>query len=278
MTQQPEFDPTRSASIRAMLSDTAREGAPRAAAAKRRHRTVLITSIAAVAVLAVAGGGLAYALRPASTGGDGPQAGTVPTATHTPAPGASADPGQTTPPGEVEPAGPTSTPAPVVNDPADPSTWVITYTSVGPLKIGVDQASQVPLLSAYSAEPDPGTCPARFYERDGSPTLIVTHGVTTDVSVITVTYNSTDIPASEVAQLRKTTPRTASGIGIASTYDDLKATFPGMEKVGTTYAGTLYVINDGSDRYLQFDVDKNGLVIAITLNPEKDVYYSEYCG
>jgi hypothetical protein len=178
---------------------------------------------------------------------------------------------------------PTSTPgptAPASNTPAvnprDPSTWLITFTSVGPLTIGGAKAEQTALLTTYKQLPPDQNppCPAQFFRSATGPGLIVADYRTPgQIDVISV---GADQLTTDPVTARTQSPATAAGIKIASTLAQLKAAYPGIARTGD-YGDTwtYYGLHSGG-RYLNFTVSE-GLVVRIELSTFTRPI-PEYCG
>jgi hypothetical protein len=158
----------------------------------------------------------------------------------------------------------------------DPATWVIGFTEVGPLSIGgsIDEARGA--MTAFADASAPDECP-----------LVVFDGIEDDVPTI---WAEPDAGLTTIAQLVVTgsggsteftsgSPRTADGIGVGSTREQLLAAYPGIEQQNDDEppAFAYYALTDGSGRYIDFAVDGEGRVDSIALH-DSPVPPSEYCG
>lgn len=265
MTDDLHFDPARKAAIRTMLHDTVQQAGRREPA--RRRRIVLFASVTAAALVLVGGIGYAATTMGSSDPGRG-DAGVDPSRTSVPVPSSSEEPGATTAPtkdsGNVQGAG-TASPTPVVpeNDPADPSTWIIGFDSVGPLTLARPVSEQASAQSAYTGESldDPETgyrCSAWRLTSPDYITLEVAPGSAdpTTTSVISIGGSAgdrSDLPG----------PHTAKGIGVGSTIAELKAAYPDLVVTWSdTRASSLeFSVTDGNGRYIAFKASEDNTTV-----------------
>lgn len=158
---------------------------------------------------------------------------------------------------------PTSTPTPVVNDPADPSTWVITQDAVGPIVVGAAEPDAA-TTAAFANAPCPGT-DTTWYNRDGKAGLvtIAPQGVVSLVGVV----------GSDLA----TSPRTAAGIGVGSTKQAFLAAYPDAhaKDLDNPNYGSTWVVAVGPG-HIAFNVP-TGEDTVQTILPG-DTVPTEYCG
>lgn len=272
MNDSPRFDPARSASIRGVLLDAVTQTSTPASPVSRRRRTMLIVSVAAATVI-VAGAGTGYALTRPTPSGHNPGTAVVdPTGTPAPVPSETDSPAPQTSdaPGYVEGAGtPSPTPLPVSNDPADPSTWTITFDSVGPFQIRVDTADQVTAGIPFTKEsldpglPDRPFCDAVAYRSSTYQDITVATSATDEFTVLMVSAGE--------GQLSKAGPKTAKGIGVGSSLTEFRAAYPGLTPTRDDYPDhgyTQYRITDGQGRYIAFQTDSTNTRIGnITVTP-----------
>lgn len=133
-------------------------------------------------------------------------------------------------PVETPTANETPTPTPTV-DAGDVSTWVVSETGMGPIELGTgfDEArAEVP---AWTVE-DACSWTAFWNDQEGSLTAYLAEdseardGVTTiDVAALTDTVEPSDAP------------RTAEGVGVGSTRDDVEQAYPDAVEQTATIGG-----------------------------------------
>jgi hypothetical protein len=234
MNGEPTFDPRRKAAIRELVVATAADGRY----GRVRKHTALVVALVLVA-LGISGGSVAYAL---GTGILAPAAPTpAPTATPTPTPTPSATP--TTPP-------PTPTQAPVAENPGDPSTWRIDFDHIGPVTLGRSLPEVKAELSAFADDTDPKCLPSSLY-------LLLPDRVSlrmlddTDFTPTAQTIELLGHPGNQVSL----SPKTAEGIGLGSTADELFATYPDLVKT-FVYSETSvqYTLSRSDGARIVFDV------------------------
>jgi hypothetical protein len=238
MSDEPTFDPRRKAAIRGLVVSNAAAHPGRAGG---RKRAAVIATLVALA-LGISGGTVAYAL---GTGlldpapGAAPATTTpVPTVTSTPTP----TPTQTSTPTTAGPA----------EDPADPSTWIIRFDGVGPLTLGAPFASQASGLPSVQDITD-AICV------DGQRNLSAPGGL--HFVLVGAADGSAQTAAIELGNYgngtdnRATTPRTAEGIGVSSTRDELLAAYPDIQRTGG-YSDSVdyYGLTDGEGGWIVFGV------------------------
>ncbi|WP_199245835.1 hypothetical protein [Leifsonia sp. AG29] len=243
MSDEPTFDPRRKAAIRELVVSNAEAHPGRA---NGRKRTALVAGLVVLA-LSISGGTVAYAF---GTGLIDLPPGTAPTATTTPPPTATPTPTPT--------PTPTATPTPIpthtepAEDPADPSTWIIGFDGVGPFRLGQTFGSQ-----AHEA---PG-----FVDRTDAictDSYLWLRSTASSIGLVGATDGSQRTAAIEVGSSgwpdRATSPATAEGIGVGSTYEELQAAYPGIQQTGS-YADISYYfgLTDGKGGWIVFNVVRN---------------------
>ena len=163
-----------------------------------------------------------------------------------------------TPPSTPTPT-PTATPS---TDPADPATWVISFDAIGPLVSGAPLADVPGELAAFRQLRAPDTqCSAYVYVlTDGfNASVRAERGDPSRAAESTVFWKGAAAPtAADVER----SPRTASGIGIGSSLDQLKAAYPELRVTQESGVPT-YGITDGSRWILFRDLYAGGTVTAV---------------
>lgn len=281
MSTSPEFSQARSDAIHRMLEEAVEERAPKATPRvfTGRRRVVMFASCATVAVLALGGAG--YAL--IETTGARPGGGiaiTTPTAEpespRTSAPDPSSEPADTAPPGHIQGAGsPSPTPLPKVNDPADPATWVVDFSGVGPMKLGLSPRSQAALQSAYKVNELVDAAP-------GCQSLALTSPTYLSISLVgsnDVTLNSVQVGGFP-DDVGRAGPHTAKGIHAGSTIAQLKEAYPGIVVSSDIYPDhgfTQYQVSNGAGRYIVFQTDETNTYVAMLAASRSPGILNEVC-
>ncbi|GAA0997329.1 hypothetical protein [Subtercola frigoramans] len=243
MNDEPTFDPRRKSAIRELVVTTARASTSASTSTSRQARGKRVAVIAALVVLAVSlSGGVAYAL---GTGlfAPNPVVSAAPTTSETPTP-ASATPSPI--------FTPTSTSSTPIVDAADPSTWIIGFDGVGPVKLGSTLEKQRRTLPAFTDITDP-LCVGGYLELQALTGfgLLFVSGVDQPTSTAAITFAT---GGTRVTDNRSTTPKTTAGIGIDSTKEELLAAYPGIEKTGTYQSDDypFYGLTDGKGGWIVF--------------------------
>ncbi|WAC50871.1 hypothetical protein [Frigoribacterium sp. SL97] len=209
---RPGLDRDRAEAIRGLLTETVEREPERARSARRRR--VVLLSVAGVAAVALAVGGVALA-----GGGPLPSGNGEAAPTSLPSDRPEDDPG--TSPGVVEPAGtpsatPVPPPAPVVDDPTAPSTWIVSTDRIGPLVLGGRLEEQAARLTTFDRHPDDGYgCPASFFSDGRGLSLAVSRGSSPDATEIATV--SADPTFDDPAALASATPGPRPASGSATT-------------------------------------------------------------
>jgi hypothetical protein len=273
---RPGLDRDRAAAIRGLLTETV-EREPERARSARRSRVVLL-SVAGVAAVALAVGGVALA-----GGGPLPSGNGEAAPTSLPSDRPEDDPG--TSPGVVEPAGtpsatpvPPPAPTPVVDDPTAPSTWIVSTDRIGPLVLGGPLEEQAARLTTFDRYPDDGYgCPASFFSDGRGLTLTLSRASSPDATEIATV--SADLTSDDPAALASATPRTASGIGLGDDEARLLAAYPDAELTLDHDAnyGTQYAVAGDDGQYLVFVVGTSGRITDMSVGTTR-IAPPEYCG
>lgn len=232
---EPTFDPRRKAAIRHLVVANAEAHPGRAGG---RKRTALIATLVVLA-LSISGGTVAYAL---GTGLLDPAPVTAPTATPTVT--------------ETPTATPTPTPTPTsavpVQDPADPSTWLIRFDGVGPVSLGTPFREQHDALPAFADDTDPICVDYQSVLRSPRGLWFYFIGAADQSGrTATIELGNLGSPGADNSD----SPRTPEGIGIGSTVGELLAAYPGIERTGG-YSDTVdyYGLTDDRGGWIVFAV------------------------
>ncbi|OII27613.1 hypothetical protein [Frigoribacterium sp. MCBA15_019] len=271
---RPGLDGERAEAIRGLLTETVEREPERARSARRRR--VVLLSVAGVAAVALAVGGVALA-----GGGPLPSGNGEAAPTSLPSDRPEDDPG--TSPGVVEPAGtpsatPVPPPAPVVDDPTAPSTWIVSTDRIGPLVLGGPLEEQAARLTTFDRHPDDGYgCPASFFSDGRGLTLALSRASSPDSTEIATV--SADLTFDDPAALASATPRTASGIGLGDDEARLLAAYPDAELTLDHDAnyGTQYAVAGDDGQYLVFVVGTSGRITGMSVGTTR-IAPPEYCG
>jgi len=273
---RPGLDRDRAAAIRGLLTETVERELERARSARRRR--VVLLSVAGVAAVALAVGGVALA-----GGGPLPSGSGEAAPTSLPSDRPEDEPG--TSPGVVAPAGtpsatpvPPPAPTPVVDDPTAPSTWIVSTDRIGPLVLGGPLEEQAARLTTFDRHPDDGYgCPASFFSDGRGLTLTLSRASSPDATEIATV--SADLTFDDPAALASATPRTASGIGLGDDEARLLAAYPDAELTLDHDAnyGTQYAVAGDDGQYLVFVVGTSGRITDMSVGTTR-IAPPEYCG
>ena len=180
--------------------------------------------------------------------------------------GSVGSPATTTTPTPIPP-----TPTSIPMDLADPGSWIIGFTSVGPLAIGDELSATDESMSAFSSSAVFDGCPSILsFDRPGFPTLVITDSSENGLVELIVLEGG---PTS--SDFTATSPRTTGGIGIGATLDDLKAAYPAISYQDDHFTPH-YSLSDGNGNWINFAV-LDGLVNKIVVRP-MSVIPREICG
>jgi hypothetical protein len=180
------------------------------------------------------------------------------------------------PTASAAPATPASSPAPTPAESApplsldDPASWVIGFTSIGPLSVGDDIAATAQLMAAFTSTVYDG-CPAVVaYDRAGSPTVLVPDRLGTGVVEQVVLQGGADF-----ASLAAGSPHTDAGIGIGSTLDDIMTAYPTVTFQDDPFTAH-YALPDDNGNWINFVLSADVVQdIVVRASP---VVAKEYCG
>lgn len=161
-------------------------------------------------------------------------------------------------------------PAPAI-DLADPSSWIIDFSGVGPLTIGGSLAEQRQSMTAFTDSSGP-ECPVGMFDLIDSPVIWVHPGNDDSIDVIAL---GVKVFRPQIGDVSAGSPKTAEGIGVGATVDALRAAYPTLEETGSISAWTHFAVA-GSPNWIVFSV-LDGVVDAITVGPNS-VPPSEFCG
>lgn len=163
-------------------------------------------------------------------------------------------------------ATPASTPTPS-SDAADPATWVISFDAIGPLVSGAPLADVPGELGAFKQLRAPDAeCSAFVYVVTDhlNASVRAERGNPSRAAESTVFWKGSAAPVAADVQR---SPRTATGIGIGSSLDQLKAAYPEL-RVTQESAVPTYGITDGSRWILFRDLYAGGTVTAIQVGTD----------
>lgn len=247
MNDEPTFDPRRRQAIRDLVVSTAR------ATSSRPGRGRRAAVIATLVVLAVGvSGGVAYAL---GTGVLHP----APVISVAPTPIETATPVPANPMPTVTTAPTPPTPAP---DPTDTTAWIIGFDGVGPVKLGPSFEQQLRELPAFSDITDP-LCVGGYLDLQAPNGFSLLFVSGQDEPAVTAAITFSDALTTPAAD-RPASPRTAAGIGINSTKEELLAVYPGIEQTGRYQSDDYpyYGLTDGNGGWIVFGIvdDKVGSI------------------
>ncbi|WP_327014319.1 hypothetical protein [Cryobacterium sp. GrIS_2_6] len=159
-------------------------------------------------------------------------------------------------------------------DLAEPSSWIIDFTSVGPLAIGADLDATKLTMTAFASGTGFDSCPSHSilsFDKTGYPSVFITEKNKGDGLIEQIVLEGTGDSSGYIA----TSPRTTSGIGIGATLDQLKSAYPAITYQDDHYTPH-YALPDGHGNWINFDV-LEGLVKHIVVRPTP-VIARELCG
>ncbi len=176
----------------------------------------------------------------------------------------------TTPHAEASSTSPSATPTPV-QDPADPTTWIVSADGVGPARLGQSVAGAVAAMSSYVDVSDPAGCPnprVTFLGPAGStvanaPLLLIADE---QGSLVGIAFTESG-------------PRTVDGIGVGSTAAAVAQAYPHAVP-GTRGPSSVpnLVTVQGIPGWISFELDGGGTTIdQVSVTSGGPPPY-EYCG
>lgn len=175
---------------------------------------------------------------------------------------------------EAEATEPPAEPAQPELDLADTGSWLISFDGIGPVRPGGQISETRPAMTAFVEDELPEWCPAARFQRDGTLELLA--HLSDDFATITALSVAGRGDSSVLSQI---SPRTAEGIGVGATFDELLAAYPAIEKSGEYGGGddpTLYYAVPNDDGvWIVFSVSDDtvdGIFVRDTPRPP-----SEYC-
>lgn len=234
---EPTFDPRRKAAIRDLVVANAAANPGRASG---RKRTALIATLVVLA-LTISGGTVAYAI---GTGLLDLQPVASPTATPTPSPTVTPTPTPT--------ATPPSTETSPVRSPDDPAGWTIGFDGMGPLTLGSPMSDVPGRIPGWSDRTVDQCRPRnlRFLDPQGlNLSLFAQDAQKLTVSELLVGYKFSVDGERDIA-----TPRTAEGIGIGSTNDELLSAYPGIATTRDSGTYVQYGVQNDQGTWMVFMV------------------------
>jgi len=256
MSDRPAFDSLRSRNIRSMIvSEAERDSSGGVGVSKR---IVLLVSLIVAAVL-VSTGGVALALTGKLPFIDQP----IPPATSTSTPETTESP---TPPPSPTPT-PTESQAPAI-DLSAPQTWIIGDGSVGPLTLGQPRQDAAAVMTAFTKEPY--QCDVDLYASTSSRMSIVLGPDAAGSSVDMILINSNYDPAAP-------SPRTAEGIGLGSTVDEILAAYPNIQRPDPRLYPT-YSLVQADGTWIDFSIGVGTQTVSAITVMHGDYPPPEYCG
>jgi hypothetical protein len=166
---------------------------------------------------------------------------------------------------------PTLTPTPAALDLADPSSWIIGFTGIGPLAIGAELSASSQSMTAFTSGNIFEGCPSIVsFDRPGFPNIVITDRYD-DGLVELIALEGGPTPSEFTA----TSPRTSSGIGIGATLEELMGAYPAITYQDDHFTPH-YALPDGDGNWINFAMYE-GLVNKIVVRP-MSVIPRELCG
>jgi hypothetical protein len=165
-----------------------------------------------------------------------------------------------------------STPSPTADAvPLDaPQSWLIGFTSVGPLTVGGQISAARQAMTAYTGTRLDG-CPAVVaYDRPDSPTILIPDRLGTDIVEQVVLQGGAD-----PAALAAGSPHTTEGIGIGSTLEAVLTAYPDITHQDDRFTPH-WAVTDGSGNWINISVGDDDVVNGIVVRASP-VVAKEYC-
>jgi len=168
---------------------------------------------------------------------------------------------------------PTPTASPTLTSPAvdlaDPSSWIIDFTSVGPLAVGDAVSATDQTMTAFTRKVYAGCSSVVSFDKPGFPTYAIPDVLGTGVVSQIFLGGGAD-----PSQFSSTSPHTTNGIGIGSTLDQLKTAYPALAFQDDHNTPHYSVTNDNGN-WINFEI-LDGHVMNITVS-DTSVIGKEYC-
>lgn len=194
---------------------------------------------------------------------------------------AEASPSRSTSPSATPAARSPETPAPTASasgDPSaaavnleDPRSWVIDFTTLGPVTRGTPVSDMGASMDAFTATVNDG-CPwITEYDRPGSPSIWLIASPDSDV-ISEVMLRGTEAEPGATGM----SPSTREGIVLGSTLDQLTTAYPALQEIEGPPGEPSYAVTDDAGNWLDFAVNDEGIVHAIVLRDKPGVL-QEYC-
>ena len=158
-------------------------------------------------------------------------------------------------PRETATATPSPTADPRVEDPADPGTWIVDGSGVGPIEIGGDFATTLTgLVGTWSNDPASCSWSAWWTAPDSAYGMFFVRGAESDsapireISVYTTAESSDASPG----------PQTEDGLGIGATKAAVLAAYPGAQEGSSTMGSDTWIKLPGdTDAHVFFAFREN---------------------
>lgn len=173
---------------------------------------------------------------------------------------------------------PTSGPEPTTEptaDPADPATWIISDTGVGPIEIGGRLAETLAELPATWRNDENCSWTAWWNAEDASYGVFFVRGIESEdapIAEISV-YTSSESPAAVPS------PVTAEGLGIGATKDEVLAAYPGaVEGPAAVGSGTWLRLPGESEAHVFFEYREGIAGASDVVVTTRDQPAYEVCG
>lgn len=174
-------------------------------------------------------------------------------------------------PSPVTDGGSTPAATPAAIDVSDPSSWLITFDGVGPLRVGGRISEQRPAMTAFAEDPR-DYCPRAAFQPvtgDAPHLWAILDGDFETVTAVVVRGGAE--PNAEGS------PKTEAGIGLGATTAELLEAYPDISEPVASNNSMVYAVNGGDGKWIDFSTSPEGYVSAITVM-DAPKPPSEYCG